>query len=266
MSARIADLTIPEIAADAGESRAASEAAAARNVVNLHRDDRDVMLLLRMSGVGILLLLALLTSIACNIWQYWRRPDRIIVDRREGGDYVVMVNDQAVEGGVGYGPDKPGAEDKRRLANEWAAARYAIDPLTREQGIERLLRMMEPTAAQKFVSYLKRNGELERERGERRQASWKPQLTVVDSSNPYRVNVVGLQELTRMVSGTPLRESKQIMFSLKMMPDKDSGRAAHNLHTGFLVLDILDIREVNQAGESAGGNPGESVLPQLSPK
>jgi hypothetical protein len=119
--------------------------------------------------------------------------------------------------------------------------------------------MMEPNAAAKFVAILKQNGELERERGERRQASWKPQLTAVDSANPYRINIVGVQELTRTMGGAPRRETKQIVFSLKVMPDRDAGRAAHNLHTGFLVLDILDVRELNN---SAGG--GDSILPQSS--
>jgi hypothetical protein len=224
--------------------------------INLHRDDRDVRLLLQMSLAEILIVVALLVSLACNVWQYFRRPDRIIIDRRNDGDYVVSINDQSVTSGITAGPDKPGDGDKRRLANEWATARYAIDPTQREQAVERLLRMMEPNAAAKFVAYLKRNGELERERSERWQSSWKPQLTIVDSNDPNRINIVGQRELSKVMSGVPTNESAQFMFSLKLMPDKDSGRAAHNLHTGYLILDIMDVREV------ASGNPGDSVLQQ----
>jgi hypothetical protein len=264
MSARISDLPIPEVvAAKAAErSEVVNEtiAAGAVELVNLHRDERDVRLLLQMTASQILILMILFMSLAGNVWQYWRRPDRIVVDRTATGDRVVIVNDNPINAAVSWGPDKPGDEDKRRLANEWATARYAIDPLTREQTIEKLLRMMEPNAAAKFVAILKQHGELERERGERRQASWKPQLTVIDSGNPYRVNVVGVQELTRVLGNAPQRETKQIMFSLKVMPDRDEGRAAHNLHTGFLVLDILDVREV-----SNGGNNGDSILPQSPP-
>jgi len=82
-------------------------------------------------------------------------------------------------------------------------------------------------------------------------------LTVVDGADPYRLNLVGTRELDRVVGGVPRRETKQIMFSLKLIPDRDSGRAAHNLHTGFLVLDVLDVREV-----AGGGSAGESVMPQ----
>lgn len=263
MNASVSDFPIPEIGATAdragADGFAEPAAVSEREVINLHRDDRDVQLLLRMSASEILIVLALLVSLACNIWQYWRRPDRIVVDRTAGGDRVVMVNDTPVNAAVSFGPDRPGDEDKRRLANEWAAARYAIDPMAREQAVERMLRMMEPNAAAKFVAYLKRNGELERERGERWQSAWRPQLTAVDSGNPYRVNLVGAQELNRVIGGVPQRETRQIMFSLKVIPDRDAGRAAHNLHTGFLVLDILDVKEV-----SNNNNSGASILPPQS--
>ena len=260
MSANVTDLPMPREVAEARvETRDESAPAAPVEVVNLHRDERDIRLLLYVAGTSIVLVLLLLTSLAVNVWQYYRRPDRIVVDRRADGDHVVAVNDQPVAtlgGAVSFGQDKPGDEDKRRLANEWAMARYAIDPLAREKAIENLLRMMEPNAAAKFVAYLKRKGELERERGERWQSSWKPQLTVIDSGNPYRVNVVGVQDLNKVVGGVPQHETKQIMFSLRLLPDKDSGRAQHNLFTGFLVVDLLDVRDVMNAGDA-----GESVLP-----
>jgi hypothetical protein len=274
MAARVLDLLMP--GGGAGDVKDAVDAAPVSDrkdevgaapvadrveVLNLHRDERDVRLLLHLAGSGIVLVFLLLASLAVNLWQYYRRPDRIVVDRRADGDHVVAVNDRTVAtpGGVSFGTDKPGEEDKRRLANEWAKSRYAIDPLGREQAVERLLRMMDPSAAAKFVAYLKKKGELETERRERWQSSWKPQLTVVDSGNPYRVNIVGAQDLTRVVGGAPQRETKQIMFSLRLMPDKDSGRAEHNLYTGFLVVDLLDVREVMNSGDA-----GESALTQQS--
>ncbi|MBO0862962.1 MAG: hypothetical protein J2P21_31590 [Chloracidobacterium sp.] len=241
------------------ETKEESAPAAPVEVVNLHRDERDIRLLLNLGISNLALVSLLLASLAANLWQFYRRPDRIVVDRRADGDHVVAVNDRAVAtlSAVDFGPDKPGDDDKRRLANEWSMARYAIDPLAREQAVEKLLRMMHPSAAAKFVAYLKKNGELERERGERWQSSWKSQLTVIDSGNPYRVNVVGVQDLNKVVSGAPQHETRQIMFSLRVMPDKESGRSQHNLYTGFLVVDVLDVREV-----ASGDAGGESVLPQ----
>jgi hypothetical protein len=262
MAASVSDLPVPETANADEPVVIGREGTAERiEVINQHRDERDVRMLLHLAFCGIVLVLLLLASLAANAWMYWRRPDRIVVDRRADGDHVILVNDQAVGSAVSMSADQPGADDKRRLANEWAMARYGIDPLAREQAVERLLRMMEPGAATKFVAYLKRNSELERERGERHQATWRPQLTVIDSSNPYRVNLVGTQELNRVVAGVPQRETRQIMFSLRLMPDKDAGRAEHNLFTGFLVTDLLDVREVTSQ-ESAGG----SVLPEQPPQ
>jgi hypothetical protein len=261
MVVRVSDLPITGVdAADAKDTAGASSTPETNvDVVNLHRDERDVRLLLYLASSSMVLVLLLLSSLAVNLWQYYRRPDRIVVDRRADGDHVVAVNDKPVAavGAVSVGSDKPGDEDKRRLANEWATARYAIDPQGRSQAIDKLLYMMEPTAAKKFVAYLTQKGDLQRESSERWQSFWKPQLTVIDSSDPYRVNIVGLQEVNKIIGGVPQRETKQIIFSLKLMPDKDSGRAKHNEFTGFLVVDLLDLREVTNSG-----NTGESVLPQ----
>src|SRR5262245_57230739 len=134
MAARVSDLPIPEVAgtSEPDVKPAQAEAAERIEVINQHRDERDVRLLLYMSGSNIALVSLLLLSLAANAWMYWRRPDRIVVDRRADGDHVIMVNDQTANGAVSFRSDKPGTEDKRRLANEWATARYAIDPLARE--------------------------------------------------------------------------------------------------------------------------------------
>jgi hypothetical protein len=58
----------------------------------LHRDPVDVRTILSLTWSGILLALLLVASIAFNIYQYWRRPDRIVVDRTSGR--VLMINDR----------------------------------------------------------------------------------------------------------------------------------------------------------------------------
>src|SRR5262245_45539528 len=140
MAARASDLPMPIGADTRGAVGKAQSTEGTIEVVNLHRDERDVRLLLYLAGSSVVLVLLLLSSLAVNFWQYYRRPDRIVVDRRADGDHVITVNDRAINGAVTVGPDKPGEEDKRRLANEWAMARYAIDPVAREQAIEKLLR------------------------------------------------------------------------------------------------------------------------------
>src|SRR5262245_44359370 len=72
------------------EDRGASIAASSPQI--LHRDPADIKTILSMAWTGTLLVLLLLASIALNIWQYWRRPDRIVVDRSSGR--VLQINDR----------------------------------------------------------------------------------------------------------------------------------------------------------------------------
>src|SRR5262249_26249321 len=79
----------------------------------LHRDPVDVRTILSLSWIGILLTLLMVTSLAFNVYQYWRRPDRIVVDRSSGR--VLMINDReygATET-VSFGPDRLTNADKQ---------------------------------------------------------------------------------------------------------------------------------------------------------
>jgi hypothetical protein len=82
----------------------------------LYRDPADVRTILSMAWTGTLLVLLLLASVAFNIWQYWRRPDRIVVDRSSGR--VLMINDREYgeTEAVKLGPDKLTNADKQYLA------------------------------------------------------------------------------------------------------------------------------------------------------
>src|SRR5262249_12153311 len=75
----------------------------------LFRDPADVRTILSMAWTGTLLVLLLLTSVAFNVWQYWRRPDRIVVDRSSGR--VLMINDRE------YGETEAGKPWPEQLTN-----------------------------------------------------------------------------------------------------------------------------------------------------
>jgi hypothetical protein len=182
-----------------------------------------------------------------------------VVERTADGDRVVMAGDRAVIGGVSVGPDRPGDGDKKAIANKWAAARYGIDPLTRSKDVERLFRMMEPRAAKALSDLMKRGGELERERAEGWQAVWRPQSVTVEADDPYKVSVIGTQEVTRRTGGAVASETRQLVFKLKLIADREQGRADRNQNTGFLVVDILDYREI--AGVPSPSTPGLTTQP-----
>ena len=117
-----------------------------------------------------------------------------------------------------------------------------------------MFRLMSPSAAKAYSDLLKKLGELERERNERWQAVWKPQIVEIDKGDPYRVNLVGTWEITKASkagSGGTEREVKQLMFALHMARDTDQGRAPRNAQTGFLIDDILDYKELPAAVSSS---------------
>jgi hypothetical protein len=65
----------------------------------------------------------------------------------------------------------------------------------------------------------------------------------VDKNDPYTVTVIGKQEITKVVGGVRLSETKQLRLTLKLVAD-NTGRADRNLRSGFLVAS-LDYRELN---------------------
>ena len=123
----------------------------------LYRDPADVRTILSLAWTGTLLVLLLLASVAFNAWQYWRRPDRIVVDRSSGR--VLMINDRAVRrnGRRKDGPDHPGDSDKKYLVGEFVKiALSAVNPTTRAPDIKAALEMMVPQSATKFAALSQR--------------------------------------------------------------------------------------------------------------
>jgi hypothetical protein len=212
----------------------------------LYRDPADVRTLLSMAWTGTLLVLLLLASVAFNIWQYWRRPDRIVVDRSSGR--VLMINDREYgeTEAVKLGPDKLTNADKQYLAGEFVKAIYQVDPATRPRDIERALRMMAPASALLFARYLKQTGILDKQRAEAWQAVWTPQDISVDGADPYTVRVIGKQEITKMIAGATQQETRQLSLTLKLAADPQR-RADRNLRSGFLVASF-DYKEIGAPG------------------
>ena len=205
----------------------------------LHRDPVDVRTILSLSWLGILLALLVTLSLGFNVYQYWRRPDRIVVDRSSGR--VLMIDDReygATEA-VQFGPDRLTNADKQYIAGEFVRAIYQIDPATRNKDIERALRMMVPNSALAFAQYLKRNGVLDRQRAESHQAVWTPQDIAVDQADPYTVRVIGKQEVTKYIAGAANSETRQLSLTLKLVADP-LRRADRNLRSGFLVARFDD--------------------------
>ncbi len=212
----------------------------------MYRDPADVRTILSMAWTGTLLVALLLASVAFNIWQYWRRPDRIVVDRSSGR--VLMINDREYgeTEAVKLGPDKLTNADKQYMAGEFVKAIYQVDPATRPRDIERALRMMAPNSALLFARYLKQTGILDKQRAESWQAVWTPQDVSVDGVDPYTVRVIGKQEITKVIAGATQQETRQLHLTLKLAADPQR-RADRNLRSGFLVASF-DYKELGAPG------------------
>jgi hypothetical protein len=212
----------------------------------LYRDPADVRTILSMAWTGTLLVVLLLASVAFNIWQYWRRPDRVVVDRSSGR--VLMINDREYgeTEAVRLGPDRLTGADKQYIAGEFVKAIYQVDPATRPRDIERALRMMVPASALLFARYLKQTGVLDKQRAESWQAVWTPQDISIDGADPYTVRVIGKQEITKVIAGATQQETRQLSLTLKLVADPQR-RADRNLRSGFLI-GSFDYKELGAPG------------------
>lgn len=231
--------TIEEDAEQAGGAQ--KRPAVPRQIV-AYRDPSDIRTVLNLARCSLVLVLLLLGAIAANFYQYYRRPDRIVVDRSSGR--VLAINDREYGSteAVELGPDRLTDADKKYIVGEFVEALYRIDPATRPKDIERALRMMLPDSALKFARYLKQEGILEKQHQESWQSVWTLQDISVDSRDRYAVRVIGRQDLRRLEAGATVDETRQLSLSVRLMADP-KGRADRNLRSGFIVAS-LDYKEI----------------------
>src|SRR5262249_54795117 len=153
-------------------------------------------------------------SLGVIIYLATRPVQQVVIERVGENDRVVAINGRAVRNGVEIGEDKPGSRAKKEIAREGAAARYGIDPTTRDKDIERMLRMMERNFAGGYAGLMKQQGVLERETSEHWQGVWQPQLVEIDKNNPNQVNILGTWEVTKNGAQGRQTEIKQLKFGV----------------------------------------------------
>ncbi|MDQ3257128.1 MAG: hypothetical protein M3R15_25100, partial [Acidobacteriota bacterium] len=243
---------------------------AAPALVPLYRDPSDVRTILSMAVAGIVLVLIVLILAGVLIYKVTSSPPLVVVDRTKEGDRVVFMNNQeVVTGGVSLTTDRPGDGAKRSAANIFAAYLYKIDPMTRPDDLEHAIKMMVPASAVELMKQMR--FDLERQRAERWQSVWEPQVTSIDPTDPYTVRVLGKQHITRVVKHEVKHETRQLAFNLKLVFDSQ-GRADRNERTGFLVADLRDFHIITaqQPGQGEGDtgaptSPSTPATPRQPP-
>jgi hypothetical protein len=229
----------------------------------VYRDKDDVRTILNLTRLVMVMAVLIVASAAANIYQYYRRPDRIVVDGSSGR--VLSINDRnyGKEEGVEFGPDRLTSQDKLYITREFVRYLYEVDPATRPRDVEKALTMMVPDSAVKFARWMKERGILDQQKAESWQASWSPMDVAVDQNDPYTVNVIGKQEINKVIAGAVQKEIKQLRLTVKLVAD-NKGRADRNLRSGFLIS-YLDSHELNDSGATASsqvsGSGAKSVTP-----
>jgi hypothetical protein len=231
----------------------------------VYRDKDDVTTILNLTRLLMVMSVLVVASAVANIYQYYRRPDRIVVDGSSGR--VLSINDRnyGKEEGVVFGPDRLTRQDKLYITREFVRYLYQVDPATRPRDVEKALTMMVPDSAVKFAKWIKERGILDQQKAESWQASWSPMDVAVDQNDPYTVNVIGKQEINKVVAGAVQKETKQLRLTIKLVAD-NKGRADRNLRSGFLIS-YLDSHELHDSSAAASpetqsyGSSAKSVTP-----
>jgi hypothetical protein len=206
------------------------------------RDPHDIRTILRLAIAAILFAMLSLALAGLLTYKLTRNPSLIVVERTQDGDRVVGDDQHyTLSGPVQVFADRPGDGDKKYLVTRWAESFFQIDPRTRREDLARGLKMMTPEAAVALVEEVKRLGEWETQRREEWQTVWKPQSVTLSRDDPYKVQVIGQQEITKTVGSVAQHETRQLVFTVALRPDT-AKRTEDNQNTGFRIAGITEMK------------------------
>jgi hypothetical protein len=230
------------------------------------RDPNDIRTILRLAIAALLFALLGLSLAGLLTYKLTRSPSLIVVERTPEGDRVVGDDQHyTLSGPVQVLADRPGDGDKKYLVTKWAESFFQVDPRTRREDLSRGLKMMTPEAAVALVEEVKRSGEWETQRREEWQTVWKPQSVTISRDDPYKVQVIGQQEITKTVGRVAQHDSRQLVFTVALRPDT-AKRTEDNQNTGFRVAGITEMKILTkQSTSESERSPAISVAtPQPS--
>lgn len=211
----------------------------------LYRDPTDVQMIRNLSLATIALTLLCLCSLMASVYLYWRRPDRIVVDRSSG--QVITIDNRAYGEGPSASlmPDRLTEADSLFVVRQFTQSYYGINPANRAADIERCIRLMVPGTAKQFAARIVQDRRLETERAESHQATWTIQSETIDPRDKFSIRVIGLQKLTSVKDGRTVEVSRQLEVVFKLVADA-GGRTDENLRSGFRIGRFED-REIGGA-------------------
>lgn len=205
----------------------------------LYRDPNDVLVIQNLCIALIGVILICFSSLGGNLYLYWRKPDRIVVDR-SSGQVVTLDNRNYGDGpSTSMMPDRLTPSDALFAVRQWTQHYYAINPATRSADIEKCIRLMVPATAKQFVARLGQDRRLEIERNESHQGVWTIQSETIDPKDNYLLRVIGTQKMTKVINGKSEEVVRQLEVSFKLVADAN-GRTDENLRSGFRIARVED--------------------------
>ena len=147
--------------------------------------------------------------------------------------------------GSANGGNRPGDGDKKYLAAKWAES-FFQSIRKRDEQTSSGLKLMTPDAAVALVDQVKQTGEWETQRQEEWQTLWKPQVITITVDDPYKVQIVGHQTITKTISGIIQHSSRQLICTLALRSDS-AKRTEDNQNTGFRIAGIVEMKVLDDA-------------------
>lgn len=226
------------------ETKADDESERVERVVDYCADPEQSLTNYRLVGVvGVCAAVIVVLSVTLLVMTF-QKPRLVVVDRTQGGDRVVVMDDRTfgLTDSVEFTKDRLTAQGKIYLVRSYLELLYSNNPDYRDKQLEAALKLMVTDNGRKFFRYLKEKRILEREAAESWQATWSPQAITVDPGDPFMVRAIGVQNLRRKVGGTVVEEMHQLNLRVRIVKD-ELGRDERNLLTGYLV-DLFDWDEL----------------------
>lgn len=229
------------------------------------RDPNDIRTILRLAVAALAFAALSLTLAGLLTYKLTRSPSLVVVERTPEGDRVIGDDRHyTLSGPVQVLQDKPGDGDKKYLAVKWAESFFQIDPRTRRADIVRGLKMMTPEGAVALVNQVKQSGEWETQQREEWQAVWKPQAVTISRDDPYKVQLIGQQEISKTIGGVAQRNSRQLVFTLALRPDT-AKRTEDNQNTGFRIAGIAEMKILADQAVAGSDAPSSPVAISVTP-
>lgn len=205
----------------------------------INRRDRQILIL-----VAGLIVVSVLAGIG-----FFRHPRVLVSVLTPDGQRITQIDDTkfGTSEQIQMGDDNLTDKDKQELVNNFLQTFYAVDLASRSKDVPKALSMMIPESAKSYYKTLNEQGFLQKERDEGWSSSWKTDSFEVDRNDKNSVQVIGTQQLRRMIGGKPINE--RVQYKIQFSLHTEGKRENSPLRTGYWIVNFKS-EELSRTQES----------------